>query len=455
MKDGAPRILVADDQPDVLAALKLLLKSEGFDTQTVSSPSAVIDALESDDFDVLLLDLNYTRDTTSGREGLDLIPHIQALDNTIPVIVMTAWGSIDGAVEAMRLGARDYIEKPWDNERLVATVRGQVELVQALRKAQLLEAENKLLREGDLPEMIAESKSMQPVLRLIERVGPSDANVLITGEPGTGKEVVARWLHARSARGRRPLVTVNTGGLSEGVFESEMFGHVKGAFTDAKADRVGFFELADRGTLFLDEIGNVQLQQQAKLLRVIETGELQRVGSSKTRHVDVRILSATNTSLEDAVAAGAFREDLYYRLNTVEVRLPPLRERREDIPVLVNYFLRLRAEKYGRPDLRFSAAAMDGALRHAWPGNVRELQHCVERAVLLAEGDSVELEHLGLRPSGEGALRLETLPLDEAERILIRKAISRNEGNVSRAAADLGLSRSALYRRLRRHGLQV
>lgn len=455
MKDGAPRILVADDQPDVLAALKLLLRSEGFDATTVSAPSAVIDALESDDFDVLLLDLNYTRDTTSGREGLDLIPHIQALDSTIPVIVMTAWGSIDGAVEAMRLGARDYIEKPWDNERLVATVRGQVELVHALRKAQLLEAENKLLRAGDLPEMIAESKAMQPVLRLIERVGPSDANVLITGEPGTGKEVVARWLHARSDRARRPLVTVNTGGLSEGVFESEMFGHVKGAFTDAKGDRVGYFELADRGTLFLDEIGNVQLQQQAKLLRAIETGELQRVGSSKTKRVDVRILSATNSSLEDGVASGAFREDLYYRLNTVEVRLPPLRERREDIPVLVNYFLRLRAEKYGRPDLNFSAAAMDGALRHSWPGNVRELQHCVERAVLLADGDSVELEHLGLRPGSEGSLRLETLPLDEAERILIRKAISRNEGNVSRAAADLGLSRSALYRRLHRHGLQV
>lgn len=455
MKDGAPRILVADDQPDVLAALKLLLRSEGFDATTVSAPSAVIDALESDDFDVLLLDLNYTRDTTSGREGLDLIPHIQALDSTIPMIVMTAWGSIDGAVEAMRLGARDYIEKPWDNERLVATVRGQVELVRALRKAQLLEAENKLLRAGDLPEMIAESKAMQPVLRLIERVGPSDANVLITGEPGTGKEVVARWLHARSERARRPLVTVNTGGLSEGVFESEMFGHVKGAFTDAKGDRVGYFELADGGTLFLDEIGNVQLQQQAKLLRAIETGELQRVGSSKTKRVDVRILSATNSSLEDGVATGAFREDLYYRLNTVEVRLPPLRERREDIPVLVNFFLRLRAEKYGRPNLRFSAAAMDGALRHSWPGNVRELQHCVERAVLLADGDSVELEHLGLRPGSEGSLRLETLPLDEAERILIRKAISRNGGNVSRAAADLGLSRSALYRRLRRHGLQV
>jgi len=455
MRDGPPRILVADDQPDVLAALKLLLKSEGFDPYTVGSPAAVIDALESDDFDVLLLDLNYTRDTTSGREGLDLIPHIQALDNTVPVIVMTAWGSVDSAVEAMRLGARDYIEKPWDNDRLVATVRGQVELVRALRKAQFLEAENKLLREGDLPEMIAESKAMQPVLRLIERVGPSDANVLITGEPGTGKEVVARWLHARSDRSRRPLVTVNTGGLSEGVFESEMFGHVKGAFTDAKADRVGFFELADRGTLFLDEIGNVPVQQQAKLLRVIESGELHRVGSSKTRRFDVRILSATNTSLEDAVAVGAFREDLYYRLNTVEVRLPPLRERREDVPVLVNYFLRLRAEKYGKPDLRFSAAAMDAALRHGWPGNVRELQHCVERAVLLADGDTVELEHLGLRPGSEGSLRLETLPLDEAERILIRKAISRNEGNVSRAASDLGLSRSALYRRLRRHGLQV
>ena len=448
-------ILVADDQADVLAALRLLLKAEGFDIATATSPAEVIELLELDEFDCLLLDLNYTRDTTSGQEGLDLLPRIQALDSTLPIIVMTAWGSIESTVEAMRRGARDYIEKPWDNDRLLATIASQLELVQAVRRAQFLEAENEMLRDADVPELIADSRTMQPVLRLIERVGPSDANVLITGEPGTGKEVVARWLHYRSNRSGRPLVTVNTGGLSEGVFESEMFGHVKGAFTDAKADRVGYFELAGHGTLFLDEIGNVPLTQQAKLLRVIESGEFQRVGSSKARRVDVRILTATNSNLDRSVADGTFREDLYYRLNTVEIDLPPLRERREDIPLLAAHFLRISGGKYGRSDMTFSAGAMDALLRHPWPGNVRELRHSVERAVLLTENHTVDLEHLGLRQAAEGSLRLEAVPLDEAERILIRKALSRNRGNVSRAAGDLGLSRSALYRRLKRHGLHA
>ncbi|MGW8283437.1 MAG: sigma-54-dependent transcriptional regulator, partial [Gemmatimonadota bacterium] len=444
MNRTAPRILVADDQADILAAARLLLKSEGCEVQTAASPAEVLELLEGDEFDVLLLDLNYTRDTTSGQEGLDLLPRVQLLDSTLPIIVMTAWGSIDSAVEAIRRGARDYIEKPWDNDRLVAAVHTQLELVRAVRKAQILEAENDLLRTGeDVPEMIADSKTMSPVLRLIEKVGPSDANVLITGEPGTGKEVVARWLHFQSKRSQRPLVTVNTGGLSEGVFESEMFGHVKGAFTDAKSDRMGYFELADRGTLFLDEIGNVPLAQQAKLLRVLETGEFQRVGSSRTKKVDVRILSATNSELDKAVAEGRFREDLYYRLNAVEIFLPPLRERREDIPLLAAHFLAKAGQKYGRPDLRLAPNAVEALMRHTWPGNVRELRHSVERAVLLAEGNEVGLEHLGLRQAPEGSLRLENMQLDDAERILIRKAIARNRGNVSRAAEDLGISRSA------------
>jgi len=448
-------ILIADDQTDVLAALRLLLKAEGYDIASATSPAEVLELLELAEFDCLLLDLNYTRDTTSGQEGLDLLPRIQSLDSTLPIIVMTAWGSIEGAVEAMRRGARDYIEKPWDNDRLLATISSQLQLVQAVRRAQFLEAENEMLRDADVPELIADSRAMQPVLRLIERVGPSDANVLITGEPGTGKEVVARWLHYRSNRADRPLVTVNTGGLSEGVFESEMFGHVKGAFTDAKTDRVGYFELAGHGTLFLDEIGNLPRTQQAKLLRVLESGEFQRVGSSKARKVDVRILTATNSDLERSVADGTFREDLYYRLNTVEIMLPPLRERREDIPLLATHFLRISGAKYGRPEMTFSPAAMDALLRHPWPGNIRELRHSIERAVLLTENHQVDLEHLGLRQATEGSLRLEAVPLDEAERILIRKALSRNRGNVSRAAGDLGLSRSALYRRLKRHGLHA
>ena len=294
---SAARLLIADDQPDVLEALRLLLKSEGFDTETASSPAAVLSAVEKGDFDLVLMDLNYTRDTTSGKEGLDLLLQLQRTDPGLPVVVMTAWGSVEGAVEAMRRGARDYVEKPWDNERLLTTLRTQVELGRALRRSQRLEDENKRLRRKGMPELIARSPAMGPLLRMMERVAPSDANVLITGEHGTGKEVVARWLHAASNRASGPLVAVNAGGFSEGVFESELFGHVKGAFTDARTDRVGCFELAEGGTLFLDEIANITLKQQTKLLRVLETREIQRVGSSKVRKVDVRVLSApTRTS---------------------------------------------------------------------------------------------------------------------------------------------------------------
>src|SRR5437870_8742235 len=342
--DAASRILIADDQVDVLEALRLLLKGEGYRTETVNSPAKVQAALEAGEFDVVLMDLNYARDTTSGQEGLELLARSQGQDSALPVVVMTAWGNVELAVEAMRPGARDFIQKPWDTSRLVAIVRNQVELGRALRKGQRLEAENELLRGPSAPTLIAESPSMRPVLEVIQRVGPSDANVLITGENGTGKGVVARALHALSARATKPLVVVNMGGLSEGVFESELFGHVKGAFTDAKTDRVGRFELADESTLFMDEIANVPMNQQAKLLRVIETGEFERVGSSKTLRANVRIVSATNANPHEEVAAGRFRQDLLFRLNTIEIALPPLRERREDIMLLANSFLRQHAK---------------------------------------------------------------------------------------------------------------
>ena len=445
------RILIADDQPDVLEALRLLLKAEGFEAVTASSPADVLSAVETDELDLALIDLNYTRDTTSGKEGLDLLTSLRELDGTLPVVVMTAWGSVEGAVEAMRRGARDYIEKPWDNERLLTTIKTQVELGRALRKSQLLEGENQRLKGEGAPELIAESKAMQPVLELIDRVGPSDANVLIVGEHGTGKEVVARWLHAVSPRAKQPWVAVNAGGFSEGVFESELFGHVKGAFTDAKTDRVGCFELADGGTLFLDEIANVPLQQQAKLLRVLETREIQRVGSSKTRHVDVRVISATNANLGEAVAGGEFREDLLYRLNTVEIHLPPLRDRIEDIPLLAEYFLGKQARRYGRDLDGFSPSAVSALRGHSWPGNVRELQHSVERSVLMARGSRIEASDLGLRRRDDGTVLMDELTLDEAERLMIEKALDRYQGNVSKAAEALGLSRSALYRRLQRH----
>jgi DNA-binding NtrC family response regulator len=294
---------------------------------------------------------------------------------------------------------------------------------------------------------------MRPVLDLLARVGPSDANVLVTGEHGTGKELVARIVHASSPRAARALVTVNVGGLAEGVFESELFGHVKGAFTGANADRVGRFELADGGTLFLDEIANVPLAQQARLLRVLQTGEFERVGSSRTRSVNVRLVSATNTDLRSEVAAGRFREDLLFRINTVEVHLPPLRERREDIPALAAHFLGRHAQRYRKPVENLDAEALRALLAHPWPGNVRELDHVLERAVLMARGPGIEAGDLGLRAAAGAGGSLEQMTLDEVERVLIQKALARHDGNVSEAAKTLGLSRSALYRRLERHGL--
>ncbi len=450
-----PRVLIADDQREVREALRLMLKAEGFETETAASPAEILQAVTSRDFDAVLMDLNYTRDTTSGREGLELMDRLRAVDDSLPLVVMTAWASIDVAVEAMRRGARDFVEKPWDNARLLAILRNQIELRRALRRGQRLEAENEILRATGEPVLIARSPEMRPVLDLIERVGPSEANVLITGENGTGKGVVARALHTASARAGVPMVTVNTGGLSEALFESELFGHVRGAFTDAKTDRVGRFELADGGILFLDEIANISLNQQAKLLRVLETGEFERLGSSKTRTADVRILSATNADLRDEVAAGRFRQDLLFRLNTVEIRIPPLRERREDIPSLAGHFLEQHAQRYRKRFRGFEEAAAGTLLAHPWPGNVRELDHAVERGVLMGRGDQVRADDLGLLPAAAPAAappRLEDLPLEAVEKLLIQKALARY-GNVSQTAQALGLSRSALYRRLEKYGL--
>jgi DNA-binding NtrC family response regulator len=455
-KSAAPaaRVLVADDQADVREALRLLLKAEGYAIETAASPAEVVSALQKREFDVALVDLNYARDTTSGQEGLDLLTRLQAIDWTLPVVVMTAWASVELAVEAMRRGARDFVAKPWENPRLLSIVRTQVELGGALRARERLEAENTALKEPAPLRLIAGAAVMQPVLQLIERVGPSDANVLVTGENGSGKGTVAFALHARSPRAGKPLITVNAGGLSEGVFESELFGHVRGAFTDAKADRVGRFEMADGGTLFLDEIANVPMSLQPKLLRVLETGEFERVGSSMTRRVNVRVISATNADLHQEVSAGRFRQDLLFRINTIEVGVPPLRERKEDIPPLAHHFLRQHAGRYRKPTKGFSESAMRSLIEHPWPGNVRELDHAVERAVLMAATAEIGPADLGLRVGGsEAAARLDEMSLEEVECFLIRKALGRFDGNVSRAADALGLSRSALYRRLQRYGL--
>ncbi len=453
----APVVLIADDQPDVVEALRLLLKAEGYKTLTAHVPEGVMAQLERHEVDAALIDLNYTRDTTSGREGLDLLSRIRAHDHTLPVIVMTAWGSVDKAVEAMRIGARDFIEKPWDNARLLTTLKTQIELARALRAANRLEQENRLLRRDGMPELIAESPVMRPILQVMERIAPSDANVLITGEHGTGKEVVARWIHAASNRREKPLVIVNAGGLPEGVFESELFGHVKGAFTDAKADRIGRFEMANAGTLFLDEIANIGLSQQARLLRVLQTGELERVGSSQTRKVNVRVIAATNSNLKTEVAAGRFREDLLFRLNTIEIHLPRLRERRDDILPLARYFLARYAERYQQPRTGFSEDAVQALRAYEWPGNVRELDHAVERAVLLSQGEQLESWDLALHRPGQPGDPVVAGPrsLDDVERDAIREALARFDGSVSLAAKSLGVSRSALYRRLQRYGISA
>src|ERR1041384_1072152 len=446
------RILIADDQPDVLEALRILLKGAGHQTDAVTSLAGIFNALEKKDYALLMMDLNYTRDTSSGQEGLEVIPKLQEIDSTLPIVVMTAWATIDLAVEAMKRGARDFVPKPWDNERLLAIVRTQIELASALRRGRKLEAENQILR-GNMPNIIAESPTMRPVMEMISRVAPSDANILITGENGTGKGLVAQALHSLSPRSAKSMITVNMGGLSETLFESELFGHVKGAFTDAKTDRAGRFELADESTLFMDEIANIPLAQQAKLLRVIETGDFERVGSSKTLHANVRMISATNAHLENEIAAGRFRQDLLFRLNTIQIELPPLRDRREDIMPLANNFLRQHADRYRKQVSGFDESARERLLQHRFPGNIRELDHVVERAVLMTKDRQIHGGDLGLTTGTSESRNLEDMSLEEVEAFLIKKALARNDGNARKAAEALGLRTSAFYRRLQQYGL--
>ncbi len=446
------RILIADDQRDVLEALRILLKGEGYQTEAATSLTGIFNSLEKKEYALLLMDLNYARDTTSGEEGLSAIPRIRQIDSTLPIVVMTAWATVELAVEAMKRGARDFVTKPWDNQRLLAIVRTQIELASALRRERRLEAQNELLR-GTIPNLIAQSPSMRPVVEMISRVAPSDANVLITGENGTGKSLIARAIHAVSPRASHAMITVNMGGLSETLFESELFGHVKGAFTDAKTDRTGRFELADESTLFMDEIANIPLAQQAKLLRVIETGDFERVGSSKTLHANVRIISATNANLENEVTTGRFRQDLLFRLNTIQIALPSLRERRDDIMPLASTFLAQHAERYRKQIAGFDETARECLLQHRFPGNVRELDHIVERAVLMTQDQHICAGDLGLTNGGGESRDLEEMSLEEVEAFLIKKALARNDGNARKAAEALGLSRSAFYRRLQQYGL--
>ncbi|SDZ17784.1 DNA-binding transcriptional response regulator, NtrC family, contains REC, AAA-type ATPase, and a Fis-type DNA-binding domains [Lysobacter sp. yr284] len=453
-REIAPMVLLADDESGVREALRLLLKSEGIASLGVASPAEALEAVRQHQFDCALIDCNYRRGSTSGEEGVALLRQLRQAVPELPVVAMTAWGNVSLTVEAMRGGAADFIEKPWDNARLLQVLRAQMALCQAARQRARLEAENALLRDEGDEGVVAESPAMRRTMALIERVARSDANVLLLGENGTGKGVAARLLHRRSGRASRLLVKVNMGGISESVFESEMFGHTRGAYTDAKNERVGRFELADGGTLFLDEVGNLPLSQQPKLLRVLEDGEFERLGSSRTQRVDVRLIAATNADLVAEVAAGRFRRDLLYRLNTLEIPLPPLRERREDIVPLARAFLASSAARYRRDGLRLSVAAERALSAWHWPGNVRELEHLMERAALLAEHDEVASAVLGMDAPPPRLPDIEDATLEQAEALLIQRAVERYDGNLQRAADALGITRQSLYRRLEKHDLR-
>lgn len=450
----AIRLLVADDDQGVLVSARMLFGDSGWKVDTVSSVTDAVRRVEAGEYDVALIDMNYTRNTTAGTEGLDLLAQLKNADPDLPVVVMTAWATVDLAVEALKMGARDFIQKPWSNDRVFQQVNKHALNTRVIRNERRLKEETRTARMDSLPgTIIGQSDAMRQVLDVVEQIAPSDAPVLLLGENGTGKSLLARWIHERSRRCSGPFVNVNIGGLAESLFESEVFGHVKGAFTDAKTDRVGRFELARGGTIFLDEIGNLGLAQQSRLLRLLETGEFERVGSSRTVKAEVRVVSATNAPLRDRVADKAFREDLFYRLNTVTIEMPPLRERREDIMPLAVHFLRKWVAKYRKAIEGFDRDAEQILMNYAWPGNIRELEHALERAVLLCKGKVIEKGNLMMEGSASPAIDLESMSVEDVERVLIGKALRRNGGNVSEAARQLGMSRATFYRRLQSYGL--
>jgi DNA-binding NtrC family response regulator len=457
------RLLVVDDNEDVLTAVRLLFERHGAAVQAATSPAALPTLLREEAFDAVLLDMNFARDAASGQEGLMWLERILAFEPHAAVVMITAYGDVELAVEAMKRGAVDFVTKPWQNEKLLATVTAAVRLRRTRAEAERLRVQRDAL--GDalderFPEIIGESAAMRRVFATIEKVAATDANVLVLGENGTGKELVARAVHRLSPRAGEVFVSVDVGALPETLFESELFGYARGAFTGAVEDRPGRFEAAHGGTLFLDEIGNLGPAQQAKLLSALQTRAVTRIGEVRPRPVDLRLICATNQPLHRRLAEGLFRQDLLYRINTVEVHLPPLRERPEDVPLLAGHFLQRYAQKYGRAGLRLTAEATDALRAYPWPGNVRELQHAVERAVVLAEGEALGPTDFALSgspgaPAAAPGLSAEpgTLDLERIEREAIRRALSKHGGNISRAAAELGLTRKSLYRRIEKYGL--
>jgi len=464
-KINTPRILVADDDHNILAALKLLLSCADYDVILASQPEQVIRLFKEESFACVFLDLNFNLDTTSGEEGLVLIEQLHQIDNSVPIIVMTGWATVELAVNAMQKGAADFIQKPWENERVLAIVETQIRFAQQCHQTKKLDQENQLLKaeSGRFDTLVAESEDMKTVLSMAKQVAKSDINVLIIGENGTGKNLLAEHIHLMSGRSEYSLINVNMGAITESLFESEMFGHVKGAFTDARDNRIGRFELAEQGSLFLDEIGNIPLSQQSKLLRVLESQQFEKVGASKTQYANVRIISATNANIEQRVKEGEFRQDLLYRLNTVVLELPPLRQRIDDILPMAEHFLDKYSRKYQRYQLFFSAAAQTELVAYPWPGNIRELNHMIERAVVLSVGKEICIAQLALTSKERQSVTVKQerddysddleRTLDDIESEIIQQRLQRHAGNMVDVAKSLGLSRSAFYRRIDKYNL--
>jgi len=459
-KDKTGKILIVDDNEDLLKAAKMFLKRHFAQIDLETNPEAIPNILNNESYDVILLDMNFTKDVSSGKEGFDWMERIIAIDPSAVVVLITAYGDVQMAVQAIKAGATDFVLKPWENEKLLATIYSAMQL-----RESKLEVKELKIRQQELntqinekyTDIIGNSYAMQKVFETIDRVAATDANVIILGENGTGKELIARAIHRNSSRIKESFVNVDLGSITETLFESELFGHKRGSFTDAKEDRAGRFELANRGTLFLDEIGNLSLPLQAKLLTVLQNRKVSRVGANKQIDIDIRLVCATNMPLYDMVKDNQFRQDLLYRINTIEVQLPALRERIEDIPLLAAHFLKIYADKYDKQVSRISDGALMRMQKHQWPGNIRELQHALERAVIMSNESTLQPEDFNFntqqKEATQGAVTLEHFQLDEVEKLLIRKVLAKCNGNITQAATELGLTRSSLYRRLEKHGL--
>ena len=454
------KILIVDDNEDLLKAAKMYLKRYFAQVDIEKNPEAIPSLLNNDEYDVILLDMNFTKDVSSGSEGYFWLEKILQIDPSAVVVLITAYGDVQMAVKAIKAGDTDFVLKPWENEKLLATLYSSMRLRETRDEVETLKIKNQEINQAinnKYLDIIGQSPAMQRIFQTIDRVAHTDANVLILGENGTGKEMVARAIHRNSPRGQETFVGVDLGSITETLFESELFGHKRGSFTDAKEDRPGLFELANRGTLFLDEIGNLSMPLQAKLLTVLQNRKVSRVGSNKDLAIDIRLICATNMPLYDMVKENRFRQDLLYRINTIEIEIPSLRDRMEDIPLLANHFLKHYAEKYSKNIMKISDGAMSRMNKHPWPGNIRELQHAIERAVILANSSVLQPEDFTFNTTSgketDQPLNLDQFNLDEVEKLLIRKVLKKYNGNITQAASELGLTRSSLYRRLEKHGL--